>query len=1028
MADRDTSEPRTLGPADTPPDKGRAAVPDESRRVPIEREGQYTRLDELGRGGQSTVRRAVDEFVGREVALKELSSASPDPSATNAWRRFLREARLTAQLDHPGIVAVYELARRADGTLFCSQKLIRGETLKARLAGCRSLQQRLELLSHLIDTCQALAYAHSRGVIHRDLKPSNIMIGAFGETVVLDWGLAKKRGEVDDPEAAIPPSEPDLTVHGVALGTPAYMSPEQARGELREIDERSDVFNLGAILYEVLTGRTPFAGATSHELMDQAISGRFPPVSAVCPEAPVELAAVCEHALSPDPRDRYPNAEVLAKELTAYRAGGRVAAHHYGAWELVRKFVAGHRALSAGVGAALLVLSASSVAIGYQLHVAQVNLAASLLERARAAERSFDWGRAAAYYSASRIERDSRESRWGYALARQRAPHRLFARRGPSQSAMDVGFLPGGQAVAVALEPGFVIGRDLETGRELWRFQPVAGPQRVIILGTGQVRLGIGDQQVYLDAASGRLLGSFVRGKGSPCWSASVPASVVVTVEGLVTAQPGAAAVLLSPKLDPRAPCAVSADGKQVAFRDSAGVVQLWDLERRAPIASRTVPDASDVMFTAHGVAVVRARSILVFGGPEGEFAVDIPGRGGNGIMPVRGRGNAVSPDGHLIATARLTSNQADLVDLRTKSVVSSFSYAPGAPNFTFSPSGDRLIVSGLLHGSALAAWDIRALTPSLTGEGSRVMAFQTSRTGDRFEVLHYAFASSRFEVWDVNGTRLRVGSLAARANATLSGDGRRVAVTDSTGVGVIDVETGEELWHFGCEGCFRIRLSRDGGRLLTWNEKRLELWDVAGKRSLWSESARQGKSRDSIDLSGDGRQVMWVRDSSLFLHRVAENGDSAIHLDEEIEDAKFSSDNTRIAIVTLARIGVWGADRVQPLWQVRNFSPVNQEVYWSSDDSALLVLYDSLGTALLDSGNGERFAYFPVTKPTAFATQEILLPSLRYRISRGDGRWEMWPLPPPDEGPPRESLARALSEAGLEMRGVELLDAAPPG
>src|SRR5258705_6027676 len=308
----------TLGAEDTPPAAERAAPPDEGRRVPIEREGQYTRLDELGRGGQSVVWRALDEFVGREVALKELSArALTDPSESNAWRRFLREARLTAQLDHPGIVAVHEVARRPDGTPFCAQKLIRGETLKARLARCQSLAQRLELLPHLIDTCQAVAYAHSRGVIHRDLKPSNIMIGAFGETVVLDWGLAKKRGEVDDPEAAIPSSEPDLTVHGVALGTPAYMSPEQARGALPEIDERSDVFNLGAILYEVLTGRAPFAGATSRELMDQAIAGRISPVSAVCPEAPVEHAAVCVHALYPDPRDRYTNAELIDKHVTS---------------------------------------------------------------------------------------------------------------------------------------------------------------------------------------------------------------------------------------------------------------------------------------------------------------------------------------------------------------------------------------------------------------------------------------------------------------------------------------------------------------------------------------------------------------------------------------------------------------------------------------------------------------------------------------------------------------------------------------
>src|SRR5260370_1684785 len=199
---------RTFGTEVSPTSPVRAATADDDRTVPVEREGQYTRLDELGRGGQSVVRRAVDEFVGREVALKELlvsaESLASSPSKNTAWKRFLREARLTAQLNHPGIVAVYELASRADGTLFCAQELIVGETRKARIARCESRWQRLELLPHLIHACDRVAYSHSRGVIHRDLKPSNIMIGAFGETVVLGWGLAKKRCEPEEVDSSAP--------------------------------------------------------------------------------------------------------------------------------------------------------------------------------------------------------------------------------------------------------------------------------------------------------------------------------------------------------------------------------------------------------------------------------------------------------------------------------------------------------------------------------------------------------------------------------------------------------------------------------------------------------------------------------------------------------------------------------------------------------------------------------------------------------------------------------------------------------
>ncbi|HET9119671.1 MAG TPA: serine/threonine-protein kinase, partial [Solirubrobacterales bacterium] len=212
--------------------------------VPFERPEQYRRLDELGRGGQSVVWRALDRLVGREVAMKELTG--PGEASIH---RFLREARLVASLDHPGIVPVLELVRRADGTLVCVQKLVVGETLKARFASCRGLEDRLQLLPHLIAACQAVGYAHAHRVVHRDLKPSNIMVGPFGQTVVVDWGLAKRIGaaepEISGPEIV----RKDLTVVGAALGTPAYMSPEQARGEVNAIDERTDVFNLGAVLF-----------------------------------------------------------------------------------------------------------------------------------------------------------------------------------------------------------------------------------------------------------------------------------------------------------------------------------------------------------------------------------------------------------------------------------------------------------------------------------------------------------------------------------------------------------------------------------------------------------------------------------------------------------------------------------------------------------------------------------------------------------------------------------------------------------
>ena len=171
---------------------------------------------------------------------------------------------------------------------------------------------------------------------------------------------------------------------------------------------------------------------------------------------------------------------------------------------------------------------------------------------------------------------------------------------------------------------------------------------------------------------------------------------------------------------------------------------------------------------------------------------------------------------------------------------------------------------------------------------------------------------------------------------------------------------------------------------------------------------------------------MLWSRGLELFVSAIGTGTHAQLRLDDAIEFAAFSYDSTRVAVVTPGTIGVWRIEGLRPLWRVGNFSSVEHELYWSGDDSALMVLYDSIGTQLLDSATGERFANFPVTKPGAFGTQSFVLPSLRHRLSRGDGLWELWPLPQPDDGPPREGLQRVLSEAGLELRGVELVDAAP--
>lgn len=339
--------------------------------------GRYEQIGEHSRGGMGRILLVHDQSIGRDVALKELLPSDEESPGSTAARhsgaavaRFLREARLTGQLEHPGIVPVYEVGQRAGGALYYTMKLVRGKTLRGVLEETDSLEQRMKLLPHMVDLCQTMAYAHSRGVIHRDLKPDNVMIGEFGETVVIDWGIAKTRGpsaraadiaeNPEGPQMATEDSHIIKTMNGVVLGTPTYMSPEQALGDLACVDERSDVYALGAVLYEVLTGQPPFTGESLREVLLKVQTECPVPPRRLEHRIPRELAAICERALSREPEDRFASAKDMAEALQSF-VSGRV----FGARQARVSFLTGVY----GFGAALMTGGLGILACSYQSQI-----------------------------------------------------------------------------------------------------------------------------------------------------------------------------------------------------------------------------------------------------------------------------------------------------------------------------------------------------------------------------------------------------------------------------------------------------------------------------------------------------------------------------------------------------------------------------------------------------------------------------------------------------------------------------------